>query len=148
MWMLVHPAHLVMSRATLLYEIFLYSSFLIKNHVVVSVPSTPPAKWISFRNHRNRKVVGGKHNVLVHYVNASAINSSSFVLWNPFRWVFSNHIILCIPSIGDFCCCSFLIKILHNSKMNFKTYPYPPVGVCCIETPTNHLHTTFVVINN
>ena len=50
------------------------------------------------------------------------------------------------PSYGIFCC-SFLIKILHNSEMNFKTYPYLPFGVCCIETPTNHLHTTFVKIN-
>ena len=46
------------------------------------------------------------------------------------------------PSYEIFCC-SFLIKILHNSEMNFKTYPYLLVGVCCIETPTNHLHTTF-----
>ena len=31
------------------------------------------SEWISFCNHRNRKVVGGKHNVLVpHYVNVSA----------------------------------------------------------------------------
>ena len=49
-------------------------------------------------------------------------------------------------------CCSFQIKSLlfppfHNREMNFKIYPYLPVGVCCIETPTNHLHTTFVKIN-
>ena len=34
----------------------------------VFVPSTP-AKSILFRNHRNRKVVGGNHNVLVLYVD-------------------------------------------------------------------------------
>ena len=34
-------------------------SFLIKNHTVVSVPSTA-VKWISFCNHRNRKVVEGR----------------------------------------------------------------------------------------
>ena len=49
------------------------------------------------------------------------------------------------------CCCSFLIKIcffyFHNSIMNFKTYQYLLGGVCCIETPNNHLHTTFVRIN-
>ena len=44
---------------------------LIKNHVVC-VPSTT-ANRISFRNHRHRKIVGGKHNVLVHYVDASAL---------------------------------------------------------------------------
>ena len=59
-------------------------SFLIEN-VVIFVPSTT-AKWISFRNHRNRKVVGGKHNVLVHYVDASAPNPSGVVLCNPFIW--------------------------------------------------------------
>ena len=44
-------------------------SFLIKNHLVVFVPSTT-VKWISFCNHSNRKVVGGKHNVLLLYVEA------------------------------------------------------------------------------
>ena len=41
---------------------------------------------ILFLNHRNSKVVGGKHNLLVHYVNASAPNPSGVVLWNPFKW--------------------------------------------------------------
>ena len=35
---------------------------------------------ISFCNHRNRKVVGGKHNALVLYVDASAPNSLYLVL--------------------------------------------------------------------
>ena len=60
-------------------------SYLIKNHAVVFVPSTP-AKWISFCNQRNRKFVGGKHNVLVHYVDVCAPNSSGVVLCNPFKW--------------------------------------------------------------
>ena len=73
---------------------------LIENHVVC-VPSTT-AKWISFRNHRNRKFLGGKHNVLVLYVDASAPNSSSVVLWNPFKWniclliLIKNHVV-CVP---------------------------------------------------
>ena len=79
----MHPPHLVLSSATLSNEIFC-CSFLIKNHVVC-LPSTP-AKWISFRNHRDRKVVGGKHNSLILYVNASASNLSGFVLCNPFKW--------------------------------------------------------------
>ena len=57
---------------------------LIENHVI-SVPSTP-AKWISFRNHKNRKVVGGKNNVLVLYVDPSAPNPSGVVLWDHFIW--------------------------------------------------------------
>ena len=44
----------------------------------------------------------------------------------------------------------FLIKILvdfspfHHNELNFKTYQYLLVGVCCIESPANHLNTTFV----
>ena len=161
---------------------------LIKNHVVVCVPSTT-AKWITFCNHKNRKVVGDKHNVLVSYVDASAPSLSVFVLCNLFKWDIllfisdQNSCCLCafhnsktnfIPQLQEqkscrrqtqcssilcgwlgtqpISCCSFLIKILlflsfHNSEINFKTYTYLPVGVCCIETPTNHLHTPFVKIN-
>ena len=82
---------------------FLFS-FLIKNHVVVFVPSTP-AKWMSFRNHRNRKVVGGKHNVLVQYVDVSAPNPSGVVLCNPFKWdilyaflIKNHHVVVFLPS--------------------------------------------------
>ena len=38
-----------------------------------------------FLNNRNRKVVGGTHNVLVHYVDVSAPESSGIVLCNPVR---------------------------------------------------------------
>ena len=60
-------------------------SVLIKNHIVVFVPCTA-VKWISFCNHRNRNVVGGKHNILVLYVNTSAPNPSGAALCNPFKW--------------------------------------------------------------
>ena len=46
---------------------------------ITTVPS-PPAKWILFLNHRNRKVVGGKHNVLIHYLDICAPDPSSVVL--------------------------------------------------------------------
>ena len=86
-WMVVHPTHLVLSTVTLSSEILpseiFYGSFLIKNHVVC-VPSTT-AKCISFHNQRNRKVVGGKHNVLILYVEASAPDPSGVVLCNPFK---------------------------------------------------------------
>ena len=78
-------------------------SFLIKKHVVVCVPSTP-AKWISFHNHMKRNVVGGKHNVLVLYVNASAPNLSGVVHCNPFKWdilcsfLTKKHVVVCVPS--------------------------------------------------
>ena len=77
---------------------------LIENHVVVFVPSIA-AKWISFRNHKTRKVVGGKHSVLVLYVNASASNPSCFVLCNPFKWdifysflIKNQVVVVCVPS--------------------------------------------------
>ena len=77
-------------------------SFLIKNQVVVFVPSTP-AKWISFHNQRKRKVVGGKHNVLVFYVNASASNPSGSIFCKPFKWdilysfLIKNHVVVSVP---------------------------------------------------
>ena len=83
------------------WDILLF--ILIKNHVFVFVPSTT-AKWISSRNHRNRNGVGGKHNVLILYVNASAPNPSGVVLCNPFKWDISysflikNHVVVFVPS--------------------------------------------------
>ena len=102
MWMLVHLIHLVLTSETPFIWDILYS-FLIKTHVVVFVPSTP-AKWISFHKHRNRKVVGGKYNVLVFYVNASAPSPSGVVLCNPFIWdilysfLIKNHVVVSVPS--------------------------------------------------
>ena len=66
------------------------------------MPSTT-AKWISFSNHRNRKVVGGKRNVLVHYVDVCAPDLSGVVFCNPFKWdillfiLIENHV-FCVPS--------------------------------------------------
>ena len=45
--------------------------FLIKNHHVVFCVPALKAKWTLFLNHRDRKVVGGKQNKLVHYVDVS-----------------------------------------------------------------------------
>ena len=56
---------------------------LIENHVIFVCATT--ANRISFHNHNKRKVVGGKHNVLVHYVDVSATDSSSIVICNPFK---------------------------------------------------------------
>ena len=64
-------------NATLSNEI-LCGSFLIKNHVVICVPTTL-AKQILSCNHMNKKVVGGKHNVLVYYVNVCAPEPSGVV---------------------------------------------------------------------
>ena len=80
--MLVYPNHSLFSVATLSNEIFCGAS-LIKN-LVICVPTTL-AKQILFLNHMDRKVVGGKHNVLVHYVDVCAPDSSSVVFCNPFK---------------------------------------------------------------
>ena len=68
--------------------------------------ATTTANRISFRNHRNRKVVGGKHNVLVHYVDVSAPDPSGVVLCNPFIWdilwfiLIKNHVIFVPTTLG------------------------------------------------
>ena len=59
-------------------------SFLVENLFVCVRAST--AKRILCINHRNRKVVGGTYNVLVHHVNDCAPNLSDVVLCNPFKW--------------------------------------------------------------
>ena len=51
-------------------------------------------KWISFYNHRNRGAVGGRHNVLLLYVDVSAHNPPGAVLCIPFIW----DILLFIPN--------------------------------------------------
>ena len=99
--MLVHPIYLVLSSATLSNEIFCVS-FLVKNHVFC-VPATT-AKQILFLNHMDINVVGGKDNVLVHYVDVCAPDSSGVVLCNPFKWdilysfLIKNHFVVFVPS--------------------------------------------------
>ena len=83
--MLVHPTHMVLSSATLSNEIFYCLS--LSENLVVCVPSTT-AKQILFSNHRNRSVVGGKHNLLVYHLDASALNPYSDVLCNTFKYSF------------------------------------------------------------
>ena len=56
---------------------------LIENHVIFVCATT--ANRISFHNHNKRKVVGGKHNVLVHYVDVSAPDPSGVVLCKPLK---------------------------------------------------------------
>ena len=62
----------------------LWFIILIKN-IFFCVPTTL-AKQILFHSHKNKKLVGGIHNDLVHYVNVYAPNSSSIVLCNPSKW--------------------------------------------------------------
>ena len=84
-YMFVHLTQLVLSSATLLDEIFC-SLFLINKLVIHFLPATE-VKWILFLNHRNRKVLGDKHNVVVlHYVHVCASDPACVALWNPFKW--------------------------------------------------------------
>ena len=99
--MLVHPTHLLLSSATLSNEIFCCTFILIENHVIC-VPSTT-ADCKLFNNHRNKKVIGGNYNVLVHYKNASAPNPEGVILCNPFKWdillfILIENLVVCVPS--------------------------------------------------
>ena len=81
MLMLVQPAYLLLSSATLSNEIF-SGSFLVENHVLGVCNSSETNLFLS---HRNRKVVGDKHNVLVHFVNVCTSGPAGVVLWNPLK---------------------------------------------------------------
>ena len=56
-----------------------------QNLVVVCVPSTTADCDLFNNNHRNKKVVGGNCNILVHYVDVNAPIPSSVVLLNSFK---------------------------------------------------------------
>ena len=58
--------------------------FILIKNLVICVPTTL-AKQISFPNHMNKKVVGGKNNVLAHYLDVSAPDPSGVVVYNPFK---------------------------------------------------------------
>ena len=83
MWILVHLTHLVLLSAIFSNKIFCLNFW---SKIKVFFVRATKAKRILFLNHRNRKVVGGKHNVLVHYVNDSAPDPAGFVFCNLFKW--------------------------------------------------------------
>ena len=100
MWMLVHLTQLVLSSATFSNEI-VCGSFLIKNPVIC-VPTTL-AKQILFHNPMNKKLVGGKHHVLIHYVEVCVPNLSDVLFSNPFIWdnlwfILVKNPVICVPS--------------------------------------------------
>ncbi|OEU19595.1 hypothetical protein FRACYDRAFT_235654 [Fragilariopsis cylindrus CCMP1102] len=72
----------VLSVATLSNEIFC-GSFLTKN-LVICVPTTLAKRFFSY-NPMNKKLVGGKNNVLVHYADASALDPEGVVRCNTFK---------------------------------------------------------------
>ena len=97
----MHPTYMVLTSATLSNEIFC-GSFLVKN-LVIFVPSSTVNR-ISFRNRRNRTAVGGKHNILVHFVDVSASDPSvvlsSVTLTNEIfccSFIVKNLVVLCLP---------------------------------------------------
>ena len=130
-WRFAHPLLCYDVVCVCTFKLFLqmrllFINFLVKNLVVCVRAST--AEQILFLNHRNRKVVGGTHNVLVHYVDGCAphLHLSGVVLCNPFIW---DNLVL------------FFLPRQQNESQN-----KPMVGVCYIETLIHHLHTTFVKI--
>jgi hypothetical protein len=85
-WMLVHPTHLVLSSENFSNKICC-CSFLIGNHIVcvpAIIAKCITAKYILFCYLREIKVVGGTHNVLVHYVDTCcAPDLAGVVICNP-----------------------------------------------------------------
>ena len=108
MWLIVHQNYLMLSAATLSNEID-WCSVLIKNHSVC-VP-TITVKWFLSLNRRNRKIVGGNHNVLIHYLKVYAPDSTSVVFCNPFKWdgnhnILVNYAEVCAPDSTSVVLCN------------------------------------------
>ena len=61
-----------------------FKLFLLKIWLFLCVCIISTAKQIVFLNHRNRQVVGGTNNVLIHYADDYSPNLSGVVLCNPF----------------------------------------------------------------
>ena len=82
---------------------FRWDFFWLKILLFCAVPGTTAKKTFSL-NHRKRKGVTGKHNVLVDYVNVCAPDLAGVILWNAFKWDFlqfiltENHVV-CVPAI-------------------------------------------------
>ena len=101
-WYCVHTVcACVHSSCFFRWDIFLFISGRKSGCVCVCALT---AKKILFLNHRNRKVVGGAHNVLVHYIDDFAPNLSGVVLCNPFIWF-----LLLFISIHTHICCLYLL---------------------------------------
>ena len=76
------------------------------------------ALWILFLNHTNRKVVGGKHNVLVHNVDVCAPDPTDVVLWNPVIWDILWFIL--IQNLVIFVCATAVKQIWFLNHRNRK----------------------------
>ena len=113
MWMFVHPTYLLLSSATLSNEIFCGSFW---SKILFFVRATT-VKWILFLNHMNKKVVGGKHNVLVHHVDVSAPSPSGTVVCNPFKkdilcsFMNQNHV-FCVPATKE----KWILFLNHRNR--------------------------------
>ena len=115
------------------------------------VPSTT-AKWISFCNHRNKKVVGGKHKVLVYHVNASAPDLEGLVLCNTlsneifYGSSLIENLVVCVPSTTVDCnlFSNHRSKKLVGGKHNvivhysYASAPYPE-GLVLYNTLSNEI---------
>ena len=134
MWMFVQSTHPVLSNGTFSNEILCCSLlFLIQNLAYFVCATT--AKWILSLNHRNKKVVRDKHNVLVHYVNVCAPDPAGVVLWNPFKWdtlwfiLIENLVIICVCAASV----KFILFLNHRNKKVVEDQHnvlVPSVNVC------------------
>ena len=102
MWMLVHPTHLVLSSATLSNKIFCVY-FWSKILLFLYFCACHNSKMNFIPQTQEQKVVEGKLNVLVHYVDISAISLFDVVPYNPFKWdilwfIFEQKSFFCVPT--------------------------------------------------
>ena len=74
--MFVQQIQLVLSYGTLSNEIFCGSCYLCAYNI---------SKTNLFLNHMDRKLVGGTHNIILHYVHISAPGLFGVVLCNCFK---------------------------------------------------------------
>ena len=131
MRMIVQLIYLVLSSATILYETFCYS-FLIR--ILLLFVCLPSQQNVFYSPTTGTEKLQEAH-IMFQYTMRMIVQliylvlSSATILYETF-------------------CYSFLIRILllfflPQQQTEFQNIPYVPVRFCCIETPTNHLHTTF-----
>ena len=97
---LLHPTKRKFSVATIPNKRFLVA-FCSKIWLFVCKPPTPKSSLLF--NCRNKKVVGGKHHILVHYADASAPDSEDVVYCDPFIWnilwfILIKNLVICVPA--------------------------------------------------
>ena len=113
MWMLVYPAHLVLLSAILSNEIFCVHFW---PKIILFLCACHKNEMHFITQPMDKKLVGGKHNILVHFVNVCASDPSGVVICNPFKWdilwfILTKNLDFCVPT-------TLAKQILFHNHMN------------------------------